>query len=178
MRIPVIALALLAGGCVSHQQQYASTLPSLHVGQVALRDGAPAIAAAVADTRLVREPGDTNALLLRAKAEAALGETGPAASDFQQVLVAQPRSEDAALGLARLILAGNPAGAEALLAPLVIDGSRNASVLNNLGVARDLLGRHEEAQAAYRKALEFDPGMRGAQVNLARSLALVRGDAH
>ena len=169
--IPIVA-ALMLAGCTTHQEQYATSAPSLRVGEVALHDGEPTIAASVADARLARRPGDTDALLLRARAEAAMQEAGPAAADFRQVLRVQPRSEEAALGLARLITPSDPAGAEALLAPLILAGSRNADVWNNLGVARDLLGRHLDAQTAYREALARDPSMRVAQVNLARSLAM------
>ena len=44
--------------------------------------------------------------------------------------------------------------------------------LNDLGIARDLQGRHTDAQTAYRSALGVDPDMRAAQVNLALSLAM------
>jgi Flp pilus assembly protein TadD len=44
--------------------------------------------------------------------------------------------------------------------------------LNDLGIARDLLGRHAEAQAAYRLAVGAAPGSHAAEVNLALSLAL------
>jgi len=44
--------------------------------------------------------------------------------------------------------------------------------LNNLGIARDLQGRHADAQTAYRSALAANPDMTAAQVNLALSLAM------
>ena len=44
--------------------------------------------------------------------------------------------------------------------------------LNDLGIARDLLGRHQDAQAAYRQAIGLEASMSGAQVNLALSLAM------
>ena len=44
--------------------------------------------------------------------------------------------------------------------------------LNDLGIARDLQGRHTDAQMAYRQALGISPEMSAAQVNLALSLAM------
>src|SRR5262249_21779965 len=44
--------------------------------------------------------------------------------------------------------------------------------LNNVGIARDLLGRHAEAQEAYRRALAVAPGAADVKVNLGLSLAL------
>jgi len=59
--------------------------------------------------------------------------------------------------------------------------------MNNLGVALDLQGRHEAAQAEYAKLLRIQPGNRSASVNQAlslslsgqadRSVALLRGPA-
>ncbi|HWM91222.1 MAG TPA: tetratricopeptide repeat protein [Thermoanaerobaculia bacterium] len=45
--------------------------------------------------------------------------------------------------------------------------SPQRSHYNNLGLARSLLGRHEEAVAAYRKALEMDPNHMAVLLNLA-----------
>lgn len=49
---------------------------------------------------------------------------------------------------------------------------RDAVAWSNLGIARDLQGRHTDAQAAYRQALGLNPEMHAAQVNLALSLAM------
>ena len=53
---------------------------------------------------------------------------------------------------------------------------RNTTALNDLGVARDLMGDHTGAQEAYRQALGIDPEDSAAQVNLALSMAM-SGDA-
>jgi Flp pilus assembly protein TadD len=172
VRVLALTLVALLGGCVTHKEQYASTAPGLHVGTVALLSGEPTIAVSVANTRLTQAPEDPDALLLRAQAEAAMQQNGPAVSDFQRVLALRPRSEEAAFGLSRIVVLDDPLAAEALLAPLAVRGSRSAAVWNNLGVVRDLLGRHPEAQAAYRRALALDPTMQSAQVNLGRSLSL------
>ena len=44
--------------------------------------------------------------------------------------------------------------------------------MNNLGIARDLLGRHAEAQDAYRQALGISPDLVASKVNLALSMAM------
>jgi tetratricopeptide (TPR) repeat protein len=171
--VPALAFLVLLAGCATNQEAFSSAPPSLHVGQVALDVGEPAIAASVATGQLESNPGNLDALLLRASAQAALGQTAQATAGFRQVIAADPGSTAAALGLSRLITASDPAAAEAVLGGVVAHGNATAAVWNNLGVARDLLNRHAEAQDAYRKALAADPSMQGAQVNLARSLAMV-----
>jgi tetratricopeptide (TPR) repeat protein len=172
VRLSFVILAALAAGCAPQPEQFSTAIPSLHVGEVAIDGGEPAIALSVAAAHLASAPGDPNALLLRARAEFALGHPALAEADFRQVLAIRPGSAEAALGLARIITATDPAAAEAVLAPIAARGDATAAIWNNLGVAHDLMGRHAEAQDAYRKALAADPEMQGAQVNLARSLAL------
>ena len=46
------------------------------------------------------------------------------------------------------------------------------AALNNMGIARDLQGRHLDAQEAYRAALGINPELSAAQVNLALSMAM------
>ena len=81
---------------------------------------------------------------------------------------------DPGLGMAlgRRLLRSDPAQAEQIFMKVVAREPRNAAALNDLGIARDVLGRHREAQAAYRAALAASPGLRAASVNLALSLAL------
>ena len=167
-----VALLVVLAGCSTYKDDFSSAPPSLHVGQVALDAGEPAIAVSVATTQLDRDPTNLDALLLRASAQATLGQTEPAIAGFRQVLAANPGSAAAALGLSRLITVSDPTETEAVLGAVAAHGDATAAVWNNLGVARDLLNRHVEAQDAYRKALAADPSMQGAQVNLARSLAL------
>ena len=172
MRRPLLLLLILLAGCSTQQDQFSSEPPSLHVGEVALGAGEPGIAVSVANLQLERDPKNVNALLLRASAQAGLGQTEAAVAGFRQVLAVRPGSLEAALGLSRLITATDPAGAESLLAPFAVRDEATPALWNNLGVARDLLNRHAEAQDAYRKAIAADPTMQGAQVNLARSMAM------
>ncbi len=78
----------------------------------------------------------------------------------------------AQLALARVLLRTDPPRAEQVLQAALAAAPRNADMLNDLGIARDLQGHHAEAQAAYRQALSAAPNLRGARVNLALSLAL------
>ena len=48
----------------------------------------------------------------------------------------------------------------------------DAASLNDLGIALDLQEKHDEAQAQYHAALERQPAMIAARVNLGLSLAL------
>ncbi|HSU05816.1 MAG TPA: tetratricopeptide repeat protein [Acetobacteraceae bacterium] len=78
------------------------------------------------------------------------------------------------LDLGRLLLQSDPAQAERLFRAVLSNSPNDPATLNDLGIALDLLGRHTDAQAAYRHALQTDPGQRAARVNLALSLALTR----
>jgi Flp pilus assembly protein TadD len=78
----------------------------------------------------------------------------------------------AQLALGRILLQTDPVRAEQVLLTALASTPRNADMLNDLGVARDLQGHHAEAQAAYREALSAAPTLRAARINLALSLAL------
>ncbi|MDE2007272.1 MAG: hypothetical protein KGI51_11940, partial [Rhodospirillales bacterium] len=74
--------------------------------------------------------------------------------------------------LGRLLLHPHPGAAAAQFRAVLAADPRNADAANDLGIARDLRGRHRAAQAAYRMALAARPDLRAAQANLALSLAL------
>ena len=172
MRILSVALAALLAGCAVPAEPFSSAPPSLRVGAVALAAGQPDIAGSVAEHHLATAPDDPAALLLRAQARAAQGRDTEAAADFRQVIRLLPGSVEATLGLARILMATDPAAAGTILAEIAVRGGAPASVWNNLGVARDLVDHQGEAQAAYRNALAADPSMASAQLNLAHSFAL------
>lgn len=177
MRGAIIGLTVCLAACAAHKtgpEPFSTAPPSLHAGQVALGNNEASIAASIAESRLAVEPDNPDDLLLRARAEAAMGEDVAAGADFRRVLAARPYSADASLGLAKQVMASDPAAAESLLAAVVVHGTPNAAVWNNLGVSRDLQGRHADAQDAYRRAIAADPLLQAAQANLARSLALSR----
>jgi Flp pilus assembly protein TadD len=142
------------------------------VADNALKGGSPEIALQIANNVLTQHPGNGSALATRGEALTALGRPEEAAIAFSQVPPKDPASVSAQIGLGRIRLATDPVGAEAAFLGALSQDPRNAVALNDLGIARDLQGRHTDAQTAYRSALGVDPGMRAAQVNLALSLAM------
>jgi len=170
--LPVTAMLLLAacangGGLGQRDGQ-----PTVDAATAALRDGSPQAALRIDDAILAKDPRNVAALLNRGDAQAALQRSGPAAESYTDALRADPGSVVARIGLGRLRLAASPGAAESLFLEASQRDPRNAVAWNDLGIARDLLGRHQEAQAAYRQAVDLDASMTGAQVNLAMSLAM------
>ncbi len=122
------------------------------------------IAATAADPQIKVELGDT---LLDA------GSLDDAIEVYDSVPAGSPARLGAALGLEHVYLALDEvpkALQEADNAHALVPDDRR--VLVDRGVALDLAGRHDEAQASYRAALAKAPGQRAARVNLALSLAL------
>jgi Flp pilus assembly protein TadD len=146
--------------------------PGLDEADTALKGGSPEIALQIANNVLSQNPGNGSALATRGEALTALGRPEEAAIAFSQVPPRDPASVSAQIGLGRIKLASDPVGAEAAFLGALSQDPRNGVALNDLGIARDLQGRHADAQTAYRSALGVDPDMRAAQVNLALSLAM------
>jgi Flp pilus assembly protein TadD len=147
-------------------------MPGIDVAQAALRGGSPQIALQIVGNILSKDPANDPALTVQGEALTALGQLDEAATSFETVLQHDPASVAAHIGLGRVRLASDPEGAEALFLEALQRQPRNSVALNNLGIARDLQGRHADAQAAYRQALGGSPDMSAAQVNLALSLAM------
>jgi Flp pilus assembly protein TadD len=142
------------------------------VAQAALRGGSPQIALQVAGSILARDPTNDAALIIQGEALTQLGQLDEAAASFSVVLQHDAASVGAHIGLGRVRLASDPASAEGLFLEALQREPHNAVALNNLGIARDLQGRHADAQTAYRSAIAANPDMTAAQVNLALSLAM------
>lgn len=163
--------ACAAGGGKDHDESR-----NLEVARAALRGGAPQIALRATTARLTDDPTDVEAALLQGDALTALGRLEQAEWSYRAALRGRPGLAAAHLGLGRCLLATHPAEAERQFQFSVDREPGNAAAWNDLGVARDLLRRHGDAQMAYRRALAANPQMIGAQVNLALSLAM-SGDA-
>ena len=170
--LPIAALLLLAACANGGGLGQADTPPSVAAAQAALRDGSPQVALQIDDAILANDPRNVVALLNRGDAQTALHQPDPAAVSYTDALRADPHSALARIGLGRLRLADDPSAAEALFLEASQSDPHNAAAWNDLGIARDLLGRHQDAQAAYRQAIGLDASMHGAQVNLALSLAM------
>jgi Flp pilus assembly protein TadD len=89
---------------------------------------------------------------------------------------AERRVADAIAEARRLVEAGRPADAAAVLAPAVRGDPGNADLHNVLGFALRKAGRLDEARASYDRALALDPAHREAREYLGE-LHLQRGDA-
>jgi Flp pilus assembly protein TadD len=117
-------------------------------------------------------PNNIRALEIKGDALTLLGDYDQAGQIFQALLAKDPNSARAGIGLGRVKLAKDPAAAEELFQRVLQHDPKNITALNNLGIARDLQGRHTLAQPAYREALAINPDLESAQVNLALSMAM------
>jgi Flp pilus assembly protein TadD len=171
--LPIAALLLLAACANGGNHGQAGEAPGVDVADAALRGGSPQVALRIDDAILAKDPHNVAALLNRGEAQTALQQSDAATQSYTEALRADPDSVPARIGLGRLRLADDPTAAETLFVEVLRRSPRNAVALNDLGIARDLLGRHEDAQAAYRQTIGIDPSMNGARVNLALSLAMV-----
>jgi hypothetical protein len=91
---------------------------------------------------------------------------------YRAAVAADPANADAQIGLGRTLVRADPKGAEAAFLAALARQPDNVLALNDLGIARDMMGRHAEAQAAYRQALAVSPDSTDVQTNLGLSLAL------
>jgi Flp pilus assembly protein TadD len=169
---PVAALLLLAA-CASQAELGIGTgQPGVDVAEAALRGGSPQVALQIDNAILAKDPRNVPALLNRGDVLTAQQQLDQAADSYSDALRFDTNSVPARIGLGRLRLVDNADAAEHLFLEALQRDSRNAVAWNDLGIARDLLGRHEDAQTAYRQAMGIDPTMVGARVNLALSLAM------
>ena len=173
MRSITLGFLLLLAACSSRGANgVGSGPPGIEVADTALHGGSPEIALQIASGLAAKYPGNEAVLLTQGEALTALGRSEEAAASFEEALKANPGSVGALIGLGRLRLATDPAAAEGLFLEALSREPRNDVALNDLGIARDLQGRHTDAQTAYRQALGVSPDMTAAQVNLALSLAM------
>ncbi len=165
-------LALALAGCTGAQQAGLSHQPSLRVADAALSAGAPEVAVRVADLTLQREPRNTRALVTKGDALYALGQREEARDAYRQAVAMEPKLASAQLGLGRTLVQTDPAAAETAFLAALAALPDDSAALNDLGIARDLLGHHAEAQDAYRQALAITPEATDVKMNLGLSLAL------
>lgn len=171
--ISVLLLLTAMTGCGGASQQ-SMTGPgsSLRVADAALASDTPTVALQVLDNILKTEPRNTEALLRQGRAHLMLGNNAAAEVSYRKALAIDEGLTDARLGLAKLIMTEQPAEAERMFAAVIKADPKNTAALNNLGVTRDLQGRHADAQIAYNQALAITPGLASARQNLALSLTV------
>ncbi len=170
-----VAAAVLLSGLLAACSSGPPSLdgqPSLSTARVALVGGSPDLALSICTNLQARKQRDTSVMVCRADSLVAMGRSAEAVDVYQSALAIEPGLPEARLGLGRLRLASDPAAAEAYFLQVIAAQPRNAVALNNLGIARDLQGRHSDAQLAYGEAIAADPDSRPPQVNLALSLAM------
>ncbi len=168
-----LAILLTMNGCgflVSSDTN--SRSPGLSVAEAALLGGSGQVALQVSEGVLRESPGDARALAIKGDALSLLGDYTNAEAVYLTLLAKDPASIRANIGLGRIKLTKDPAAAEALFQLVLKRDPKDLTALNNLGIARDLQGRHADAQPAYRQALAINPDLESAQVNLALSMAM------
>jgi Flp pilus assembly protein TadD len=142
------------------------------VGNAALAEGESDMALHVANFVLEKDPGNVQAMITRANALYATGDMAGADTAYRAATTSDPSSVIAWLGLGRVLLRSDPHAAALAFQTVVARAPDNAVGWNNLGIAHDLEGQHDEAQIAYRRSLALAPGAEDVQANLGLSLAL------
>ncbi len=123
--------------------------------------------------RLNYENPDNPEILLRlADLNASLGRNNAAVQLYKKCLAQSPDLRDAWRGLVKIYLKSEPGQALSLLEKMKTLYPRDAEILNDYGVALDLNGRYTEAQNVYATAINLDPTLISAEVNLGLSMAL------
>jgi Flp pilus assembly protein TadD len=173
MRTRTLMLLLTLAACGGPiDRQLSPAAPGLNVAEAALRGGSPQVALQVVATVLASDPDNVFALTIQGDALTTLGRHDAAIGSYDRALRIDANATGAKMGLGRLRLPTDPMEAERLFLEVLQKEPRDAAAWSNLGVARDLQGRHGDAQAAYRQALGLNPESHAAQVNLALSLAM------
>ena len=144
----------------------------LRLADVALADGMTDLALQLSDDALKRDPKNTHAQEIKADVMAASGHEDEAVALWQTVLTREPGSVRANAGLGKARLKTDPAAAERYFQAAVKGSPRDVALLNDLGIARDYLGRHDEARENYRQALAIAPGDVPSTVDLALSMGM------
>lgn len=173
MRFVFLFVVMTLAGCSSQDPMHLSNRPpSLDVARAALSSGSPLVALNVTTGILATRPRDVATLLVQGEALVSLGRETEAEANFAKALEIEPGSIDGRMDMGRLRIHTAPAQAQTMFLSILHDSPRNKAALNNLGIVYDIQGNHRAAQGAYRQALDVDPMMQAAEVNLALSMAL------
>jgi Flp pilus assembly protein TadD len=178
-RAPALAVSLLVVvlmGSTNSMQTGGSAPPpgrlTLRVADAALAAGVPDMALRVDELIFRDDPRSVPALLAKGDALYAMGHPDLARGAYRATIAIDPSSVGALIGLGRTLVRTDPKAAEAAFLDVVTRAPGNAIAFSNLGIARDMQGRHEAAQAAYRQALAMTPDTADVKLNLDLSLAL------
>ena len=173
MRIIVVLAAALLAACAAQQNDTLSSRPpGIGVARTAMANGAPVVALQICSELTQRVPGNLDAAVCEGDALTALGRRDEAEASFLRAQRISPEATAVLMGLGRLRLGTDPLVAEALFQRVLDQDPNNAAAWNDIGIARDLQGRHAQAQQAYARTMAIAPEMRAAEVNLALSMAI------
>jgi Flp pilus assembly protein TadD len=107
-----------------------------------------------------------------------MGDFNEAIIAYNSALAREAHDPEALRGLARAyLISAKPEHAGQPLAVAYKDTPDDPKLLQLIGVADDVAGRHEEAQARYRRGLELLPRDPALSLDLALSLALIGNHA-
>ena len=180
VRFSRLSALLLAASLAACTGRGGSTSPAdlgsaaslMRMGDNMRANGDPASAAEFYRGAASKEPADPAPLVRLGDLRRAEGDDAQAEAAYRLALATAPRNAGANGGLVATLLGqGRGADALALLEPLARN-SPDARTLRNLGVALDMAGKQEEAQAAYRRGLAAAPADADLHGNLAFSLAI------
>ena len=168
----MLLLCALASCAGATRDPLGASAEDLKVAAIELAGGSPAAALQIVQHVLAVNPHAAAAFVLAGEAQAALGQTEAATASFAQALAITPTLLEASLGLARLKLASDPPAAAAALSALLRPYPGDPRIWTDLGVAYDLQSKTNDAQTAYRRAIQLNPAGVAAQADLGLSLAL------
>jgi Flp pilus assembly protein TadD len=173
----VILLTLALGAC--SQSRGDAPPPNLdgaagqNVAQAAEQSGDLALAAQIYAQAAAANPGDATAQLRYADVLARGGDIAAARDLLKSRLATVSDPLQLRNGLGSIyVVTGQPALAITEYDAVLAAKPDNMRALVNKGVALDLLGRHDDAQALYRKALASAPGDAAILNDLALSMLL------
>lgn len=157
-------------GAVQLDAQSVDTL--VRLGDFTLARGDAASAVAMYNRAHQAEPDAILPLMRLGVAFAQLGSYEESAGAYRAALAIEPVNPDAHRGLGNALVALNrpQEGLPNLETALAM--SNDPRAYNSIGVALDMLGRHDDAQFYYRQGVELAPGDTDLTANLALSLAL------
>ena len=175
----MILLTLLLAAC---SQSRGDAVPAAlsgdagqHVAQAAVQSGDLALAAQVYGQESAANPGDAAAQLRYADALARGGDFAAARDLLESRLATVSDPVQLRNGLGSIyVVTGQPALAITEYDAVLAAKPDDMRALVNKGVALDLLGRHDDAQPLYRKALALAPGDAAILNDLALSMLLAR----
>jgi len=178
-KIPfVLGLSSLVGltGCGSLGFDNTPTVTQatrLNVAMAAEQSGDTQMALQLYAAAVAKNPSDTNAVVLYARALVNARRIGLARELLQRQLDTQAGQPALSRELATIdVLQGQPAQALPLFDVALARDPSDVRALVNKAIALDMLGNHLEAQALYRKADSLTPDDPAIRNNMAMSLAL------